>query len=463
MTLEAVASMRASASSASAQQIDASVLRKLADHLGYVAVATHPSVLTPQLLQETEALLQERGVEVSVLRPWQKQWESDESARRAVEHNQQLLTTKKPPLWIQGEVEMWWVELDAETNRLRVIPLSRLKRWANQSLPEGINTVLPSFASVEVMLGDIPLTESSDSHERLGTISHGSFQFVGALANPTMLYARQREQSLWLAALLACTFAAGLAGLWTMRRSLLKERRLSELKSNFVSSVSHELRAPVASMRLMAENLESRAVTDEHRREEYHRLIAEECRRLGALIDNVLDFARIEQDRKVYHFAETDAAALVRDTHVLMQNRAAQRQQEICAEIQTIDPPPCIDALAVRQALINLLDNAIKFSAEKTQITVMLRPRDSREWEIAVADQGIGIPTSEQEKIFERFYRIGSELRRETQGAGIGLSIVKHIAQAHGGRIEVKSEPGKGAVFSLILPLVPMSDGNRDT
>ncbi|RYD73353.1 MAG: ATP-binding protein, partial [Verrucomicrobiaceae bacterium] len=112
-------------------------------------------------------------------------------------------------------------------------------------------------------------------------------------------------------------------------------------------------------------------------------------------------------------------------------------------------------SLAVQQALINLLVNAIKFAPEKTVITVRLSLPDSKHWELSVADQGPGIPEEEKRNVFERFYRLGSELRRETQGAGIGLSIVKHIAEGHGGSVTIENQSGGGAKFILVLPLLP--------
>ena len=223
------------------------------------------------------------------------------------------------------------------------------------------------------------------------------------------------------------------------------------MKSDFIASVSHELRAPIASIRLLAENLQSGAASGERQLGEYHRLIADECRRLSILIDNVLDFARIEQDRKVCRFAETDLEALVRDAVQLMQPRAGGR---IDVELDALAPPVC-DGLAIQQALVNLLDNAIKFSAAGTKIAVRVRAAPNACWSLSVEDQGKGIPPAEHRKIFERFYRIGTELRRETQGAGIGLSIVKHIVEAHGGKMEVRSQAGAGAAFTMVLPLKP--------
>jgi two-component system phosphate regulon sensor histidine kinase PhoR len=207
----------------------------------------------------------------------------------------------------------------------------------------------------------------------------------------------------------------------------------------------------------MAENLESGIVSDPARGREYHRLIADECSRLGALIENVLDLARIERNGKTYEFTEVDVPALITDTVRLLQPRAGQRRQEIRNESAPLDPSPVCDGMAIQQALINLLDNAIKFAPEHTVIVIRAKIEGAAHWLLEVVDQGPGIPEREHAKIFERFYRIGSELRRETRGTGIGLTIVKHIAEGHRGTISVANHPSGGATFTLRLPLQPRS------
>jgi len=425
---------------------DPAKLQARAADLVSAAVRTHPSMLTPNLLAAGASLLQARGAESSDLTPWQ--WREDEAARAAWRLHKEEIDGARQPLWVTDGNESWWVEPGKQGRKF--ISRNELLAFAT-AMAERLKPLLPDYAAAGLYLDGIPLLDPGG--ETLASRDADGLAWRIALVSPSSLYARQRQETFWLAALLASALAAALAGFWAMRKALSRERQLGQLKSDFVSSVSHELRAPVASMRLMAENLETGAVTAESRRAEYHHLIAEECRRLSALIDNVLDFARIEQNRKTYDFAETDVAVLVRDAVQFMQPRAAERRQEVVCELQPIDPPPVCDGLALRQALINLLDNAMKFSPDGTAIRVLLGPVDARRWKIAVRDEGPGIPAAEHEKIFARFYRLGSELRRETQGAGIGLSIVRHIAEAHGGTVSVASRPGAGAEFTLILPM----------
>ena len=171
----------------------------------------------------------------------------------------------------------------------------------------------------------------------------------------------------------------------------------------------------------------------------------------------MLDFSRIEQGRKQYEFEPTDLMALTRTTVQLMEPYAMEKGVRLEFHPAPGQSPAArfeleVDGRAIQQALVNLLDNAIKHSARGQTVTVEIGSADPSLCTLSVSDCGPGIPKGEQEKIFERFYRLGSELRRETQGIGIGLSIVKHIVIAHGGRVTVASEPRQGSRFTLILP-----------
>ncbi len=274
------------------------------------------------------------------------------------------------------------------------------------------------------------------------------------LTSPGILYASQRERTQLFGGLILFSACAAVMGLFTGWRSFVRQRELSELKSNFVSSVSHELRAPIASVRLMAENLEHGKVPEPERQQEYFRFIVQECRRLSSLIENVLDFSRIEQGRKQYELEPTDLNSLTQTTVKLMEPYAAEKGVKLDLARNGGTPVELnVDGRAIQQALVNLIDNAVKHSAKGETVSVEIKQSGSSAVNISVSDHGPGIPLAEQEKIFERFYRLGSELRRETQGVGIGLSVVKHIVEAHGGRVTVQSQPGQGSRFTIELPV----------
>jgi signal transduction histidine kinase len=278
------------------------------------------------------------------------------------------------------------------------------------------------------------------------------------LTNKAALFKRQQARMFWFMCLIAASGAAGGTGLWRSWRAFLRQQQLNDMKSNFVSSVSHELRAPIASVRLLAEALDRGAVSEQPKQKEYFRFIVQECRRLTGLIENVLDFSRIEQGRKKYQFEEADLNALVEQTAKLMKPMADERGVHLELPVPkppTLNPQLVCDGLAIQQALVNLIDNAIKHSPAGEHVVVALQSSSSSDSiSLSVTDHGPGIPLAEHEKIFERFYRRGSELRRETQGIGIGLTIVKHVAEAHGGRVTVESAVGKGSKFTIELPVL---------
>jgi signal transduction histidine kinase len=241
-------------------------------------------------------------------------------------------------------------------------------------------------------------------------------------------------------------------GLVLTYRSVSREMALARLKSDFVSNVSHELRTPLALIRLYAETLELGRVRTQEKVEEYYRIISKESERLTALINNILDFSRIEAGRKEYDLRETDIAELVRNT---LDSYRYQIEQKGFAFEQSIDsslPAVHVDREAIARALVNLLDNALKYSADEKFLGVKLYGANGV-LKLEVVDRGIGIARREQSKIFEKFYRTGDPLVHNSRGSGLGLSLVRHVTHAHGGEVEVESTPGKGSKFTLSLPL----------
>jgi signal transduction histidine kinase len=243
-----------------------------------------------------------------------------------------------------------------------------------------------------------------------------------------------------------------IGGLVLTYRSVNKQVALARLKSDFVSNVSHELRTPLALIRLYAETLELGRITTTEKKHEYYSIIRKESERLTALINNILDFSRIEAGRKEYDFRETDIAELVRNTLDSYRFQIEQQGFVLEERIEPGIPKVRVDREAIARALVNLVNNALKYSDSEKFLGVKLY-REQSVLKLEVTDRGIGIERHEQARIFEKFYRTCDPLVHNTKGSGLGLSLVRHITHAHGGQVEVESTPGRGSKFTLLLPL----------
>jgi signal transduction histidine kinase len=501
-----------------------------------------PSFITPHLMEQQEQLAADQSPEIRrVSEKLRVRWESQERLRRralAIIERLRPTTVLTTNAWFDWDGMKWLALLNpSEIRRMssldgkpvtNIIPVTKIRFFPeaavaraaeraladapvrlppylaanlsleNRNLPNVGNTEsrkdAPLLASIEGKLS-LPGRSLSDStrsgelalSDRFETIpSHPRFVLRLVLADPPLLYAEAARRARTFGALILAALVAAFFGLFKTFQALRRQQELSEMKSNFVSSVSHELRAPIASMRLMAEGLERGTIQQPDKQRDYFRFIVQECRRLSSLIENVLDFSRIEQGRKQYELEPTDVAALARETVRLIEPCARERAVSLSLQLDPrLDPgasQPVLDGKAIQQALINLIDNAIKHSPANSTVTVGLNVPDasdpcrdpiassSPDWHqtsggiarghpeapsfiLWVQDHGEGIPPGDHERIFERFHRLGSELRRESQGAGIGLSIVKHIVDAHGGTIRVESHPGEGSRFILEFPM----------
>jgi len=242
------------------------------------------------------------------------------------------------------------------------------------------------------------------------------------------------------------------AGLVLVYSNVRRELHLSRIKSDFVANVSHELKTPLALIRLFSETLELGRVPSDEKAKQYYRVINKESQRLTQLINNILDFSRIEAGRKEYRFAPTEVGRIVTD--VLEAYRFQIEQQGFTLEVHVADDLPEVvaDKEALGQALLNLVNNAIKYSRDEKYLSLDVRAEGGKVL-LAVTDRGIGVAKSEHKKIFEKFYRAENSLVHETKGSGLGLALVQHIMQAHGGSVEIESAPGKGSTFTLVLPL----------
>ncbi len=261
----------------------------------------------------------------------------------------------------------------------------------------------------------------------------------------------RRQVAMFMGAfvVLLVVIAAGVVLVWRLMR---RETEMAALRSDFVANVSHDLKTPLSVIRMFGETLELGRVPDEGRRQEYYRVIARESERLSRLIDNVLDFSRIEGGRWRCEPAPTAVEPLVRETLEAFAWPLEQQGFKVEVSVAPDLPEVALDPDAVGQALANLVDNAIKYSGAERAVTIDAR-LDGAGLALSVADRGIGIPAAEHARIFEKFYRVGRSDTQGRRGSGVGLALVRHVAEAHGGRVTVTSAPGAGSRFTLWLPL----------
>ena len=258
-----------------------------------------------------------------------------------------------------------------------------------------------------------------------------------------------RRRRVYLAMLLAVIVSLGAAGVLTVR-AVSKDLEVARLKSQFVSAVSHEFRTPLAGIRQFAEMLVNERIQDDERRRRYLRRILGASERLSRLVDNVLDFARIEEGRQIYQRVAIDTAAWLRQTVAEFQDTLPP-ERSVDAAIPEELPGIAGDPDALGRAIQNLLDNAVKYSPDEPVVWLDARA-EAGEIRIAVRDRGVGVSDADRPRLFDRFFR-GAALAQTVGGAGLGLSLVQHVVSAHGGTISVESAPGSGSTFSIVLPV----------
>jgi len=237
-----------------------------------------------------------------------------------------------------------------------------------------------------------------------------------------------------------------------------KQIRLNRMKNDFIATVSHELKTPLASMRVLVDTLLEGNVRDEAQTREYLRLTAKENERLSRMIDNFLTFSRMERNKVAFTMADARPAAIAQDAVESVKTKFTAQNCQLAVDLAEPLPEIQADHDAMVTILVNLLDNACKYTTEDKRIAMKVFP-DHGFVCFAVSDNGIGLARRHIRRIFDRFYQVDSSLARKAEGCGLGLSIVKFIVDAHKGKIAVESRPGKGSTFTV---RVPVSRSNGD-
>jgi signal transduction histidine kinase len=316
------------------------------------------------------------------------------------------------------------------------------------SHPERTGHVTPvDERSFAIIFFDKELLEFAAPYEQHREI-WGLRTSYGPQQIPEIVSASTRPQ---LALMIVLAVAMAL-GVFLVAGAAAREVRVAELKSNFVASVSHDLKTPLALIQLFAETLELGRVRTPERAQEYYRIINGESKKLTRLIENILDFSRMEAGLRPYRMEPADLSESVTKVLTRMETQFSQGNFAVTPKIEPDLPRILADEGAAEQAIENLLANAMKYSGDAKHIEIEAR-RANGHIVVSVTDHGIGISRREQGRIFRKFYRVQRELGGGPQGTGLGLAIVDHTMRGHGGFVRVESEPDRGSTFSLHFPI----------
>ena len=277
------------------------------------------------------------------------------------------------------------------------------------------------------------------------------------LANPGQLRESARLVTMTLTLLIALSLAAILAGGYFVAADTRQQLALARKKTDFVANVSHELKTPLTSIRMFAELLADDRVSDPEKRSHYLRIIAGESERLTRLVNNVLDFARMEKNRKSYDMRATDLLPVIERVWESESIRLREAGFQIGFSCSLSTCVARCDPDAIAQVMVNLISNAEKYSDGTREIDLAVEPggsQPSQAVRISILDRGVGVRTDQEEKVFEAFYRADDSLASGVQGSGLGLTLARGIARDHGGDIVCRARPGGGSIFILTLPIL---------
>lgn len=342
----------------------------------------------------------------------------------------------------------------------RMIAVVLGPRWPEAQWAAGLGSK-PFTQDVTIGLTDLggrfvvghQVGQGAPQSVRMASVTHLPWNVHAVTRDAEAALASLEMRRRLIVAVLAVIAVLTLAGSYLVGRAVTRELAVSRMQSDFVSAVSHEFRTPLTSLCLLTEHLVSGRVAGEGDRDEYYGILSRESQRLRRLVEGLLNFGRMEAGAMQYRFETIDPAELVQEVAGEFQRdmESSGHRVEVCANGDA--PLVHADRAALACAVWNLLDNAVKYSPECQTVWADVGREDGRA-AIRVRDRGLGIPVSEQRRVFEKFTRGAAAREAGIRGTGVGLAMVRHIAAAHGGEIKLESKPGEGSAFTLLLPAV---------
>lgn len=403
--------------------------------------------VTPRFLEAAEVRFHELKIPLPAdLERWRERWKRMETESSFASE----IDVSGNGCWMERDGIRWLIEIRPKSREWRIHDEARIQQLAESirtkeerdNMPEGLGLSL-SAAGEAV----------SSAREIIDfAVRERTPWICKVVLSDEKAYVRDDQRiAQRMTALFGISAAALLTGWILAGRSYVRAIDLARRQSEFMAAVSHEMRTPLAAMRLLAENLESGVAERSGQTTQHSRLIREECARLGGLVENILAFTR---KRGAGSFEPFDVREMIEDAVRLVKPLSEKKSIPLEVHIGEFAEPPSGDAAEIRRLLLNLLDNALKHAPSGGRVSCSTST-DGPDWLLEVADNGPGIPKHERARIFDPFYRIGDELRRSTPGTGLGLALVKRSAEAHGGTVSVDDAPGGGSRFIVKLPMLP--------
>lgn len=392
-----------------------------------------------------------------------KQTETLEDRKRALTRAVEGLL-KQPKRLIPGDTPMHFAFWQSRPFRALVVSNSYLgsylwPRASSAATEQSVDATLYTLDG-RVVFGSSLKKMPSLKLERTIQVDGLPWRLVVWPRDPAAFYSDLRyRQDLYMGTLLFVV-ALLIFGSYVTARTVKREIEVARMRADFVSTVSHEFRSPLTGIRQLGEMLLHGRAVGQERRRRYYQMIVQESDRLGRLVENLLNFSRMEEGRKEYRFARLDTTAWLKELVAGFQSETGEKGISVAANIPERLPACTADGEALGCAVHNLLDNAVKYSPLSKTVWIDASTANGS-LAISVRDRGVGIPEQDRQHIFEKFYRVDGEISQQVKGAGLGLSLVQHIVTAHGGTVECESRVGKGSTFIIRLPVAPPAEGGE--